>query len=106
MRPKRHNAGVILLPMLLAGLAHAVEPASEPKTEPAKVMMMGVFHFANPGLFRMYANVQHAAAPGHCVLVIAGQGPAAILKDFLALDSQRKAVQVKNSLEPYAAGNQ
>src|SRR5690606_29070062 len=37
--------------------------------------------------FRMYANVQRYAKPGQRVLVIAGQGHAAILRDFLAIDS-------------------
>jgi hypothetical protein len=41
--------------------------------------------------FRMYANVQKAAAPGHRVLVLAGQGHTAILKDLLANDDQRHA---------------
>lgn len=54
--------------------------------------------------FRMYANVQQAAAPGHRVLVIAGQGHTAILKDLLAIDSQRQAEDVKRYLEPDVAG--
>jgi regulator of RNase E activity RraA len=44
--------------------------------------------------FRMYANIQLAASPGKRVLVIAGQGHIAVIKDFLANDTQRKAVFV------------
>ena len=48
--------------------------------------------------FRMYANIQLAASPGKRVLVIAGQGHIAVIKDFLANDTQRKAVSVDNFL--------
>ena len=44
--------------------------------------------------FRMYANVQQAAAPGRRVLVVAGQGHTAILKDLLAIDGAREAEDV------------
>jgi len=44
--------------------------------------------------FRMYAKIQMAAKPGERLLVIAGQGHTAILKDLLALDNQIKAVKV------------
>lgn len=50
--------------------------------------------------FRMYANVQRAAMPGHRVLVVAGAGHTAILKDLLAIDTQRKAVDVRPLLAP------
>lgn len=50
--------------------------------------------------FRMYANVQKAAAPGHRVLVIAGAGHTAILKDLLAIDSQRQPESVATYLVP------
>ena len=50
--------------------------------------------------FRMYANVQKAAAPGHRVLAIAGAGHTAILKHLLAIDTQRQAENVRNYLEP------
>jgi hypothetical protein len=36
--------------------------------------------------FRMYANIQKHAKPGERLLVIAGQGHTAILKDLLAID--------------------
>lgn len=55
--------------------------------------------------FRMYANVQQAAAPGHRVLVVAGQGHTAILKDLLAIDSQRQAVDVMPYLQPDSSGS-
>lgn len=45
--------------------------------------------------FRMYANVQRAAEPGHRVIVLAGQGHAAILKDLLAMDAQRRVEDVR-----------
>lgn len=48
--------------------------------------------------FRMYANVQRAADPGHRVIVLAGQGHAAILKDLLAIDAQRRAEDVRGYL--------
>jgi hypothetical protein len=54
--------------------------------------------------FRMYANVQKAAAPGHRVLVLAGQGHAAILKDLLADDDQRRARDARAYLKD-APGN-
>jgi hypothetical protein len=50
--------------------------------------------------FRMYANVQKAAAPGHRVLVIAGAGHTAILKDLLAIDGVREAEDVTGYLKP------
>ncbi|MCC5452900.1 DUF5694 domain-containing protein [Rheinheimera sp. UJ51] len=48
--------------------------------------------------FRMYANIQQAASPGKRVLVIAGQGHIAVIKDFLASDTQRIAVFVDSFL--------
>lgn len=36
--------------------------------------------------FRMYANIQLHATPGARILVIGGQGHAAILRDFIAID--------------------
>lgn len=39
--------------------------------------------------FRMYANVQRHAAAGERVVVIAGSGHTAILRDLLRLDNQR-----------------
>ena len=50
--------------------------------------------------FRMYANVQKAAAPGDRVLVIAGSGHTAILKDLLAIDGDREADDVSKYLVP------
>jgi hypothetical protein len=50
--------------------------------------------------FRMYANVQQAAAPGRRVLVVAGQGHTAILRDLLALDGERQAEDVMPYLVP------
>ena len=50
--------------------------------------------------FRMYANVQKAAAPGHRVLVVAGAGHTAILKDLLAIDSHRQSENVAKYLVP------
>jgi len=50
--------------------------------------------------FRMYANVQKSAAPGHRVLVLAGAGHTAILKDLLSVDSERQSVDVTAYLTP------
>ena len=50
--------------------------------------------------FRMYANVQKSAAPGHRVLVLGGSGHTAILKDLLSVDSQRQSVDVNDYLKP------
>jgi len=50
--------------------------------------------------FRMYANVQKAAAPGRRVLVLAGSGHTAILKDLLAIDGAREAEDVTGYLLP------
>lgn len=50
--------------------------------------------------FRMYANVQKAASPGHRVLVVAGAGHTAILKDLLANDGERGAEDVVGYLSP------
>lgn len=50
--------------------------------------------------FRMYANVQKAAAPGNRVLVVAGAGHTAILKDLLAIDTQRESQDVVAYLTP------
>jgi hypothetical protein len=49
--------------------------------------------------FRMYANIQKHAQPGERVLAIGGQGHTAILKDLLAIDRDRVAVDVR----PYIA---
>lgn len=48
--------------------------------------------------FRMYANIQKAAAPGRRVIVLAGQGHSAILKDLLAVDDRRAAEDVRTYL--------
>jgi hypothetical protein len=45
--------------------------------------------------FRMYANIQKAAQPGERILAIGGQGHTAILKDLLAMDADRIAVDVR-----------
>lgn len=50
--------------------------------------------------FRMYANVQRAAQPGRRVLVVAGSGHTAILRDLLAIDARREAVDVRPLLAP------
>lgn len=49
--------------------------------------------------FRMYANVQKAAAPGRRVIALAGQGHTAILKDLLAVDDRRTAEDVRVYLD-------
>jgi hypothetical protein len=50
--------------------------------------------------FRMYANIQKAAAPGHRVIAVAGQGHTAILRDLLAVDGKREAEAVAAYLDP------
>jgi hypothetical protein len=50
--------------------------------------------------FRMYANIQKAAAPGRRVIAVAGQGHTAILKDLLAVDGLRQAEDVTKYLQP------
>jgi hypothetical protein len=45
--------------------------------------------------FRMYAKIQTYAHPGERILAIGGQGHTAILKDLLALDMDRTAVDVR-----------
>ncbi|MEO0425663.1 MAG: DUF5694 domain-containing protein [Pseudomonadota bacterium] len=45
--------------------------------------------------FRMYANIQRHAVPGARVVVIAGQGHTAILRDLLADDPDRVALDVR-----------
>lgn len=47
--------------------------------------------------FRMYANVQLHAAPGERVVVIAGSGHTAILRDLLRIDARR----VEESAQKY-----
>jgi hypothetical protein len=49
--------------------------------------------------FRMYANVQKAARPGRRVIVLAGQGHAAILRDLLAVDELRRSEDVRGYLQ-------
>ena len=46
------------------------------------------------------SNVQQAAARGRRVLVVAGQGHTAILRDLLALDGERQAEDVMPYLVP------
>lgn len=43
---------------------------------------------------RMYARVQQHAAPGERVLVVAGSGHAALLRDFLRADADRQLEEV------------
>jgi hypothetical protein len=138
----------VALPGLALALVLALAPAIafaqstvEPAT-PAKVMLLGLFHFDNPGMdavryepldvmqpqpqaclaglserlarfaptrefhgadasadwwhrnLRMYALVQQHAAPGERVLVIAGSGHTAILRDLLRADADRVEVDV------------
>lgn len=49
--------------------------------------------------FRMYANVQSLAPESSRVLVIAGQGHTAIMRDLLAADTDREAVDIKQYFE-------
>jgi hypothetical protein len=49
--------------------------------------------------FRMYGNIQKIAAPGRRVIVLAGQGHTAIMKDLLAVDGQRSAEDVRPYLD-------
>lgn len=49
--------------------------------------------------FRMYANIQKAAGPGKRVIVVAGQGHTAILKDLLADDADRQAEDVSKYIQ-------
>jgi hypothetical protein len=48
--------------------------------------------------FRMYANIQRYATAGERVLVVAGQGHAAILRDLLAIDRRILARDVREYL--------
>ncbi|MGD8682132.1 MAG: DUF5694 domain-containing protein [Lysobacterales bacterium] len=48
--------------------------------------------------FRMYANLQQLAGPDQRVIVIAGQGHTAILKQLLAIDRRLKLVEVQDFL--------
>jgi hypothetical protein len=50
--------------------------------------------------FRMYARIQKAAAPGHRVIAVAGQGHTAIMKDLLAVDPLRQPESVAGYLAP------
>jgi hypothetical protein len=49
---------------------------------------------------RLSPTIQTAAAPGHRVMGVPGQGHTAILKDLLAVDPQRQAESVAAYLEP------
>jgi hypothetical protein len=49
--------------------------------------------------FSMYANIQAEAQPGDRVLVIGGSGHIAIIADLLALNSQRRAADVRPLLK-------
>lgn len=44
---------------------------------------------------RMYANIQRHATPGERVLVVAGSGHTAILRDFLRIDRRITARDIK-----------
>ena len=52
------------------------------------------------GNFRMYAHVRGSAQPGERVLVIGGPGHIAILRQLLADDPDREAVDVRPFLRP------
>lgn len=45
--------------------------------------------------FRMYANIQHYATPGERVLVVAGQGHTAILRDLLEIDGRIESQDIR-----------
>ena len=49
--------------------------------------------------FRMYANIQKTSGPGSRVVVLAGQGHTAILKDLLADDDRRLAEDARGYLD-------
>ena len=53
--------------------------------------------------FRMFANIQKSAAPGRRVIVLAGQGHTAILKDLLVDDAQREAEDVRTLIDATGA---
>ncbi len=48
--------------------------------------------------FRMYAMIQHHAAPGERVFVLGGQGHIAILRQLLALDPSRDSLDINTLL--------
>ena len=48
--------------------------------------------------FRMYANIQKAANTKNRILVIAGQGHTAVIKDFVKTDSKLKLVDILDYL--------
>jgi hypothetical protein len=48
--------------------------------------------------FRMFANIQRYAQPGERVLVVAGSGHTAILRDFLAIDGRIRAADIHEYL--------
>ena len=48
--------------------------------------------------FRMYANIQRYAQPGERILVVAGSGHTAILRDFLEIDRRISAEDIQNYL--------
>jgi hypothetical protein len=48
--------------------------------------------------FRMYAMIQHHAAPGERVFVLGGQGHTAILKQLLELDPNRDSLDINTLL--------
>jgi hypothetical protein len=60
---KRHRPYAALLLCIAALVANAHEP--EPAPPPAKVMMLGVFHFANPGLDKVRSEVIDVTTPGN-----------------------------------------
>lgn len=48
--------------------------------------------------FRMYANIQRYASPGERVLVVAGSGHTAILRDLLQIDGRIRAIDIHEYL--------
>lgn len=60
---KRHRPYAALLLCIAALVANAQEP--EPAPGPAKVMMLGVFHFANPGLDMVKSEVMDVTTPAN-----------------------------------------
>jgi hypothetical protein len=49
---------------------------------------------------RMYANIQRYAVPGERLLVVAGSGHTAILRDFLAIDGRIRGRDIQPYLQP------
>lgn len=84
---KRRSPCAAVLLVLATWAANAADRAPSPGPAPAKVMVLGVFHFANPGLDKVKSEVIDVTTPANQAYLaglaqrLAAFGPTDVLVD-------------------------